>query len=307
MSGREGGERSGRQGDRASRVCTELIQPDKEAHFNSLNWDPTFADRCAALFPFAPAARALHACNDWPSLELLQNLCDSRGVVNARGMPLRLVGKSTGEAYEARLYLRGEMHVRSRDWHDLMNVLAWLTYPEIKAAVNARHHQDESHQATAAALRGRRSPVRDALTLFDESGAIVLARDPALLGLIRAFRWKALFWTERARVVEDLRVLVVGHALAVKLLAPYIGLTAHAVLLRADTTLMPPPPDAPLFQEIDGRVAELLRSGPAFDAAQNLSPLPVLGVPGWYPENACEAFYDDAAYFRGGRRPRAPR
>jgi hypothetical protein len=28
----------------------------------------------------------------------------------------------------------------------------------------------------------------------------------------------------------------------------------------------------------------------------------VLGVPGWFRDNAFEAFYDDAAYFRSGRR-----
>jgi hypothetical protein len=59
--------------------------------------------------------------------------------------------------------------------------------------------------------------------------------------------------------------------------------------------------------EIDARVAERVRSGPAFDAPRNLSPLPVLGVPRWFRDNAFEAFYDDAAYFRSGRRARPPR
>jgi len=35
---------------------------------------------------------------------------------------------------------------------------------------------------------------------------------------------------------------------------------------------------------------------------RELSPLPVLGVPGWWPDNERESFYDDADYFRSGRR-----
>jgi hypothetical protein len=38
-----------------------------------------------------------------------------------------------------------------------------------------------------------------------------------------------------------------------------------------------------------------LRDGKAF------SPLPVLGVPGWWAENEQESFYDNRTYFRPGR------
>jgi hypothetical protein len=36
-----------------------------------------------------------------------------------------------------------------------------------------------------------------------------------------------------------------------------------------------------------------------------LSPLPVLGVPGWWRANEEEAFYDDTRYFREVRRRHA--
>jgi hypothetical protein len=218
-------------------------------------------------------------------------------------MPLRLTPERASESYETRLYARGEMHVRSGTWHDLFNVLAWLAYPKTKAALNARHHEEEARCGLRDAKRGRRTRVRDALTLFDESGAIVAASDPALLERIRAFEWKQLFWTDRARALDGLRVFAIGHALLGKLLAPFAGLTAHAVLL---------PVDASFFQfslrlrlgEADGRAAGLVCSGPAFDAPGNLCPLPVLGIPGWSPESASEAFYDDTTYFRSGRRLR---
>jgi hypothetical protein len=34
---------------------------------------------------------------------------------------------------------------------------------------------------------------------------------------------------------------------------------------------------------------------------RELSPLPVLGVPGWWNANGQEGFYDDTGYFRPGR------
>jgi len=49
--------------------------------------------------------------------------------------------------------------------------------------------------------------------------------------------------------------------------------------------------DAWLAQDL---VAEKLATKP-------FSPLPVLGVPGWWPANAAPGFYDDAQVFRPRR------
>lgn len=265
-----------------------------------MQWDPSFVSRSPALAALEAAAEPLRTCRDWPSLRLLQALCDSRAIANAQGMPLRLVEARTEEPYETRLYRRGEMHVRSGLWHDLLNVLAWLAFPRTKAAINSRHHDEWAAREPAEAREGRRTPVRDALTLFDESGVIVAASDPKLLDMIRAFDWKPLFWTHRARVLEHMRVFVIGHAIAEKLLAPYVGLTAHALLLPVGASFTQSSPAVQLA-EVDARTAELVRAGPAFEGPRMLSPLPVLGVPGWSLESACEGFYEDAGYFRSGR------
>jgi hypothetical protein len=270
-----------------------------------MQWDPSFVDRSPGLSALAEAAQPLRRCANWPSLRQLQLLCDSRAIVNACGMPLRLVGETNGEPYEIRLHLRGEMHVRERSWHDLFNVLAWMAYPRTKAALNARHYAEATRCDPASLPEGRRTSVRDALTLFDESGAIVAAADPELLELIRTFEWKQLFWTHRERVEAHLRVFVLGHALAGKLLSPYVGLTAHAVLLAASESFTASALSLQL-EELDGAAAECVGTGPTFDAPRMLAPLPVLGVPGWSRESASEAFYDDAGYFRPGRRVRPP-
>ena len=38
---------------------------------------------------------------------------------------------------------------------------------------------------------------------------------------------------------------------------------------------------------------------------RELQPLPVLGVPGWWPDNEAEGFYDNRDYFRPGRQAAA--
>jgi hypothetical protein len=266
-----------------------------------VDWDADFLSRSPALDVFAHVAAPLRACRDWPRLEALQGVLDARGICNARGVPLRVVERASDEPYEKRVYLRAEMHVRERDWHDLFNVLAWLAYPRTKAALNERHYRESGLEiGPPAGARRARGRARDALTLFDESGAVVISGDPELLGRVRAFRWKELFWTERQRAIDFMDTFLVGHALAATMLAPYVGVTAHTVLLPATRTFRTLPA-AEQVKQIDERIAREVRTGAAFATPQALAPLPVLGVPGWWAGNAKEAFYENTAYFRPGR------
>jgi len=152
----------------------------------------------------------------------------------------------------------------------------------------------------------KRSRVRDALTLLDENGAIVASSDAGLLDLVRAFEWKQLFWHQRARLLRSMQVFTIGHGLAEKARAPYIGLCAHSVLLAvpADFDCLP---RAQQVTAIDALAARLVRRGDSFVTPQALAPLPVLGMPGWWPDNAHESFYDNVAYFRTGRRTQTER
>ena len=249
--------------------------------------------------PLCDMAAALGDERDWPSLETMQALVSSRAIVTAGGAPLRLVAQSGG-AYEARIRLAGEMHVRAREWHDLFNVLAWLTYPRTKAALNdaqyaAWREENGGADGVSAARRGRR---RDALTLLDESGMLVLATDPSLLDDLRSFRWKRLFRERRQQVLTSMRFLVFGHALFEKALRPYVGLTAHALLLTVARDVL----SAPLAATLASADCLASRAIASIDTPRALSPVPVLGVPGWWHDNEQAAFYDNADYFRSGRR-----
>lgn len=262
---------------------------------------------CADFIEQSPLLKVLHAAawqvaaDDWPVLSGLQEIITRAGVSTASGMPLRLVLPSTGEgaAYEQRLYALGELEFRERNWHDLFNVLVWLTFPQTKAALNARHHE-----ASPADNAGGRGPVRDALTLFDESGVIVLSADAELLSMIRDFRWKPLFWERRAAVINSMEFLPFGHALCEKSLAPYKGITGRGLLFEVAPDFFGLSTEERLAS-IDQRLALRIADPRALLHTHELAPLPVLGVPGWCVDNEKSSYYDDRQHFRPGRTGRA--
>lgn len=260
-------------------------------------WNVNFADGMPLLHPLRPWAAQLGG-DDWPDRAALQQLLDEAGVRVASGLPLRLVAPGGTRPYEIRVYESAELECRERNWHDLFNVLAWLAFPRAKAALNARHHA-----AWSAVSVGGRGAVRDALTLFDESGVVVLSAQPSLLQLIRDFQWKPLFWERRAEVAGGMCFMPFGHALCEKALAPYRGLTGHAVLLEACADVLALPLQE-LMVHVDAQLALRVADPQFIQSTRQLAPLPVLGIPGWCTGNTQAAYYDDTGYFRPGRRAR---
>jgi hypothetical protein len=196
------------------------------------------------------------------------------------------------------------MVFRERNWHDLLNVLAWLTFPRAKAALNARHYA--ALRAQNAAGAANRGPAQDAFTLFDEGGVIVASCDDELLGLLRGWRWKELFWSNRARLQGRMCFYLFGHALYEKALRPFIGITGRGILLKAEPGLLAQPPGERLAA-LDSRVAACISESGNLTAPRELAVVPVLGVPGWCPGNELESYYDNTDYFRPRRRPEGRR
>jgi hypothetical protein len=266
-------------------------------------WDPDFLARSPMFEPLRARAGAFGA--EWPGLADLQRLLDARDppVRNAAGMPLRLVpqgrrNRALEEKHEARTFLAGELQLRERSWHDLFNLLAWLAFPRAKAALNSRHYSALEAQRAAGAVN--RGPAQDALTLFDEGGVIVAADDDKLLACLREWRWKELFWSDRARLQARTRFIIFGHALYEKALSPFTGITGRGIVLKTEPELLA----APLPEQIAGldtRIAAHLSDPGRLRATRELAVVPVLGVPGWCADNESEAFYDNLDYFRPGR------
>ena len=234
----------------------------------------------------------------WPTPAALNPLAAKFAACSGGGKPLRFVAPAGEPApgaadYELHIHDDGRVPLRAANRHDAFNALVWLAFPQTKAMLN-RIHADELR----AQPGGVRSVRRDALTLFDESGVLVLSSDPSVLDRIRAFEWKRLFWDKRETLARTTRFLLFGHALYEKALAPYVGMTGHALLLEASAT-------AYLFDDRAAHVmADQLAAQALLECIKNprdLSPLPVLGVPGWWHANIEAAFYDNTDYFRAGR------
>lgn len=228
------------------------------------------------------------------------------GIVTSRGMPLRFVkprehGERERRYYELRIAETGQVETRQANWHDLFNALAWIIFPRAKAAINAQHAAILEERGEDEARR--RSPERDALTLFDEGGVVIASSSADLSRLIVAFEWKDLFWHRRNEIERGMRFFAFGHGLYEQALAPYLGMIAKTVFIPADEPFFSLPAQAQLAR-VDVLVAEHFADRARFPSPKAMAPMPVLGIPGWHPDTAIEAFYDDAEHFRSkGVRP----
>lgn len=209
--------------------------------------------------------------------------------LDANPCPVRFVPQAelpAGTAYEQFIFDTGRVPTRE-NLHDFFNGLCWRRFPLTKQRLN-RLQATEIASAGVGAVRG---PVRDGLTLFDENAALLQAPQP-LWDALTARDWQRLFVTLRPLWVQA-RLVLFGHALLEKLVTPYKSITAHV--------LREPVPEA-LGDDLaawDGWLAERL-SAPVL-AAKPFTPLPVLGVPGWWAANNDPAYYADAGVFRPAR------
>lgn len=241
-------------------------------------------------------------------LAKLNALATQAGLRTRSGRALRFVPQDPDERgvpYEDHVDRTGEVPTRTGGegaLHDLYNALMWLAWPRSKATLN-RLHVGEAAVATARAAQTERpsgagrGPLRDALTLFDEGGLVWACTEADLNRMLRDFQWHTLFGAERDRVRTHVFVRVFGHALLQKLERPYKSITAHAWVLvtrRVDPASL----DVSLAQALDAWAEP---SGPDHRPATSFCPLPVLGLPGWWPANESPDFYRDERIFRPGR------
>ena len=214
-------------------------------------------------------------------------------VLNAGQAPVRFVPHSAltaGVAYEA--FIRDTAQVPTREGlHDFFNALCWMHFPQAKRQLNAL----QAAEIARHGVQARRGPVRDAITVFDENALLIQAPEPVWQALA-GHRWHEALVDQRARWSE-VRLWTFGHAALEKLVRPYPGITVH--LWRVPQSV-----GAGVgIQALDAWLAQDLQ--PAKLATKPFSPLPILGVPGWWAANAEPAFYADRTVFRPARSARA--
>jgi Protein of unknown function (DUF3025) len=230
--------------------------------------------------------------------QLLTNL--PRPVVSLSGKPIRFVPPIAEDdeptnRYEPRIYEHGEVQTREDSWHDLFNALVWMRFPQAKAAINARHVEQQKLHG----LQATRSAVQDAMTLFDESGVIVACSNPELALLLKQHEWKKLFWQRRTDVLAHMRFYIFGHALYEKALQPYAAMTGKVSVFLVDEKFHNNQLDTKL-SELDELLASRLMH--EIKTAKDFSSLPIMGVPGWCDANEAESFYANKEIFRPARK-----
>lgn len=255
-----------------------------------------------------PIAALLNGCLD------NVNATNLATIVNAQKLPIRFVSQHclpAGEAYESFIAKTGQIPTRDNA-HDLLNGLIWLNFPTAKALFNQLHAQDIIRHGINAA----RTPLRNALTLFDENGGIVVSANRDLLEALQHFNWQDVFvdardhWGEQHR---DIAFFPFGHALLEKLISPRKNITSHTLLIEVDAAWLSQPLKAQR-QQLDIAVSTIFQqtvNNKADDkglsiTSKNFQPLPVMGIPDYCQENLQAEFYQDNTVFRLPRAIKAP-
>jgi hypothetical protein len=123
--------------------------------------------------------------------------------------------------------------------------------------------------------------------VFDENAWLIQPSD-ALWQALTSHQWTEALVTRRDEWSHT-RLWTFGHAALEKLVQPYKSITVH--LWRVPSEVRP--------EQIDDWLAHDLTADKL--ALKPFSPLPILGVPGWWPDNADPGFYEDRSVFRPRR------
>ena len=262
-----------------------------------MEWSQAREALASPLFAALQPSLAALPRHRWPSLDELNALAADASTT--AGHPVRFipVPDSLATHYELHIAATGEVPTRD-NWHDLLNALAWIAWPRTKARINAQHAAILAERG-AEELR-HRGPERDALTLFDEAGVVVAASDPQVLRRITDHEWKRLFWEEREHTAANMSCFVFGHGTLEQALAPYVGMVCKAVFVPVESIFHAMPVEVQL-PRLDASMASHFGSRVRFASPKSMGALPILGIPGWHPDQD-EAFYENTDYFRAKRR-----
>ncbi len=220
--------------------------------------------------------------------------CDDFNALAAKcGNGIYFISQLVNMRYEWEIYRNKAVPMRQQCWHDFFNNLTWLTFPKLKWAI-VQKICDEPSTATT------RTSLQNTLAHFDECGVVICSDKPEIFDMIKAFAWKDLFCRTQ-NLEQHCKPVIIGHGLFEKGLVPYIGMTAKAVFLPVEKSFFAlNTQDQNSF--IDQEIAKYISSEHFPHAPKALQPFPMLGWPGWHPDNHDEAFYDNREYFREGRR-----
>jgi Protein of unknown function (DUF3025) len=239
------------------------------------------------------AARQAH--QDVPLFETLNQCLTS---------PVRFVSQSSlpnGVAYEQFIFDTQQCPTRD-GLHDFFNALYWDRFPCTKTRLNQLQAEQIALMSSVTQRGSVRGSVRDALTVFDENGALLIA-PPELWDALITMDWQRLFVTLRP-LWQQARLVPFGHALLEKLVYPRKPITAHVYIAQFTikniaNEAINTPAGIEFYSYLDAFMAANLSAEKL--ASKPFAPLPILGVPNWWAANENPQFYDDKTVFRKPR------
>lgn len=235
---------------------------------HTLGWDPKFRVRSSWFWPLGAAAARFESLRDWPSRDelgwayaALAQLTDAE--------PLRFVenvrkqdrygesGLELERLYDGRITTASEVPTRERDWHDFFNALCFMTFPRSKRALHRRQFTILSERLTPGLTRlpGARTKEQDALTLFDEGGAVIAANPEAYPRLAAATDAERPALLVKLVEAHSAKVIPFGHALFEHLVE---GLKCPGGSTRLVKLANVSVPDSQLLAAVDTAVAAQL-------------------------------------------------
>lgn len=260
-------------------------------------WNPYFLEQSTIFDSIRDVCLPFINSQQWPTLEQFSAEFKKRNIQSHNDSQIKSVGQGPSpekfdDHYESRIYLKGELQTRLENWHDFFNAMCWLQFPKTKASLNALHFESSKVRQSGT----NRSPLENAITLFDECGAVIVANDDSLLDLIRNHQWKELFWNNKEAFGKRVQCYVFGHAMHEKSLTPYIGMTTHSIMIKQNCDFFKNDYSEQL-REIDQIISGLWMNK-SVETTKDLQPFPLLGTPGWWNHIQDEGFYLNTEYFR---------
>lgn len=243
--------------------------------------------------------------SDWLNNQLINYQLSSRHLwKNFQGNDLQFVPQMMlpeHTAYETFIANTGQIPTRD-NFHDLLNGLIWLNFPKTKTMLNYLHYQDIQQHG----IQSVRSALRNALTLFDENGGIVVSNNQQLLEYLQNFQWQSALWQLRndwLLTKQTTAFMAFGHALLEKLINPRKNICSHTLLIFV-------PNDWFSFsvveqrEKIDSFLTNVLSQ--FIHQLVKFQPLPVAGIPKFHLNNHLLDFYQDEQVFRPARAKISP-
>lgn len=195
--------------------------------------------------------------------------------------------------YEEFIHRHRQIPTRRQNWHDLFNALIWRQFPHSKAALNQLHMQDIERFGAKS-----RTPRRDRITHFDECGVVLAYSNSDIVQMLSNHQWQQAMYDNRHHWGQSVQAFIFGHANYEMLLHPYIGLTGKWLGIEVTAEFFESTTSLPArLQALDTGIYNKLINQDCLAQKGHLHPLPLLGVPGWWPPNQQPEFYRNEAYF----------